>query len=42
MQRIKWMEHRTNEEVLKKVEENRSFMDIIILEQGRRTGYDTF
>ena len=29
MERISWTEHRTNEEVLKKVEERRSLMDII-------------
>ena len=29
MERTSWTEHRTNEEVLKKVEEKRSLMDII-------------
>jgi len=29
LERIRWTEHRTNEEVLKKVEEKRSLMDII-------------
>ena len=29
MERISWTEHRTNEVVLKKVEEKRSLMDII-------------
>jgi len=29
MERISWTEHKTNEEVLKKVEEKRSLMDII-------------
>jgi len=29
MERISWTEHRTNEEVLKKVEEKRSLMGII-------------
>ena len=41
MNRMSWTEHRTDEEVLKNVEEKRSLMDIK-LEQSRRTGQDTF
>jgi len=37
MNRMSWTEHRTDEEVLKNVEEKRSLMDIK-LEQSRRTG----
>ena len=37
-ERINWTEHRTNEEVLKKVEENRSLMDKIRTRQKNWIG----
>ena len=39
MDRISWTEHRTNEEVLKKVEEKRSLMDIIRTRQKSWIGH---
>jgi len=39
MERISWTEHRTNEEVLKKVEEKRSLMDIIRTRQKNWIGH---
>jgi len=39
MERISWTEHRTNEEVLKKVEEKRSSMDIIRTRQKNWIGH---
>ena len=39
MEKISWTEHRTNEEVLKKVEEKRSLMDIIRTEQKNWIGH---
>ena len=33
MERISWIEHRTNEEVLKKVKEKRTLIDIMITRQ---------
>ena len=38
MERISWTEHRTNEEVLKKVEEKRSVMDIVRTRQKNCIG----
>jgi len=39
MKRIGWTEHRANKEVLKKVEEKRSLMDIMRTRQGSRIGH---
>src|SRR6218665_3962777 len=39
MERISWTEHRTKEEVLKKVEEKRSLMDIIRTRQKNWIGH---
>ena len=39
MERISWTEHRTNEEVLKKIEEKRSLMDIIRTRQKSWIGH---
>src|SRR6218665_2744564 len=39
MERISWTEHRTNEELLKKVEEKRSLMDIIRTRQKNLIGH---
>src|SRR6218665_1564443 len=39
MERMSWTEHRTNEEILKKVEENRSLMDIIRTRQKNWIGH---
>ena len=40
-ERISWTEHRTNEEVLKKVEEKRSWMDIIGTRQTNWIGHNS-
>src|SRR6218665_1532459 len=39
MERISWTEHRTNKEVLKKVEEKRSLMDTIRTRQKNWIGH---
>src|SRR6218665_1364331 len=39
LERISWTKHRTNEEVLKKVEEKRSLMDIIRTRQKNWIGH---
>src|SRR6218665_1393317 len=39
MERISWTEHRTNEQVLKKVEEKRSLIDIIRTRQKNWIGH---
>src|SRR6218665_3061607 len=39
MERISWTEHRKNEEVLKKVEEKRSLVDIIRIRQKNWIGH---
>jgi len=39
MERISWTEHRMNEEVLKKVEEQRSLLDIISTRQKNWVGH---
>ena len=41
MERISWTEHKTNEEVLKMVEEKRSLMDIIRTRQKNWIGHIT-